>query len=157
MTTWVNIQIIKVIIYILIEFDNGCRLDDNSISFVYQALANTAGKNKLSINSKIKWASEFINEFNNYDISYLLNNYGNIDKLKKLLNDIKNGNRKVNFFLLIFVMEADVQRKRLNNYLKIKNTAQKLNFKNKLTNIIIKNYFKNIKIIFKKKKKMVII
>ena len=54
-----------------------------------------------------------------------------INNYKKLWNDIKNGNRKVNFFLLIFVMEADVQRKRLNNYLKIKNTAQKLNFKNK--------------------------
>ena len=72
----------------LIEFDNGCELDEESINFVYQALANSAGKNKLTIRSKINWALEFIDEFKFYDFDYLLNNFDNLCIINNLLKEI---------------------------------------------------------------------
>jgi DNA-directed RNA polymerase len=38
----------------LIEFAEGCDIDSTNINIVYQYLANTAGKNKLTIENKIK-------------------------------------------------------------------------------------------------------
>lgn len=55
----------------LIEFAEGCEINDNNIDVVYQYLANTAGKSKLTIKNKIKWAINFINKlnFNSKDIN----------------------------------------------------------------------------------------
>ena len=61
----------------------------------------------------------------NFTHSYSINGY------KKLILDIKNGDKKVNFYLLFFVLEANVNKERLNYLNKIEDSAKILNFKNK--------------------------
>ena len=48
----------------LIEFAEGCYLNDNANNYVYQQLANTAGHSKLTIASKKKWSCQFIKDLN---------------------------------------------------------------------------------------------
>jgi DNA-directed RNA polymerase len=45
----------------LFEFAEGCILNDTNIDVVYHYFANLAGKKRLTINSKIKWAKSFLN------------------------------------------------------------------------------------------------
>nr|QWO71438.1 RNA polymerase [Termitomyces sp. T123] len=59
----------------LIEFSNGCKLDNENIIYVLQHLANTSGKSKLTVSNKNKWALNIINKLgilqNNLDIRNL--------------------------------------------------------------------------------------
>nr|AYE93392.1 RNA polymerase [Termitomyces sp.] len=48
----------------LITFYDGCEITEKNIIYVLQHLANTAGKSKLKIKSKNKWAIDFINQLN---------------------------------------------------------------------------------------------
>jgi len=44
----------------LFEFAEGCILNDTNIDVVYHYFANLAGKKRLTINNKIKWAKSFV-------------------------------------------------------------------------------------------------
>ena len=48
----------------ILEFGRGCFIDNTNVVYVLQFLANTAGKSKLSIKNKEKWAIQFINDLN---------------------------------------------------------------------------------------------
>ena len=70
----------------LIEFSNGCEINKTNINLVYQALANTAGKSKITIKNKEKWAKEFLLKLNfqSIDLNTIFNNPLIID----LINNI---------------------------------------------------------------------
>ena len=48
----------------LIEFEEGCKLNDSNVIYVLQYLANLGGKSKLSIKNKEKWSIDLINNLN---------------------------------------------------------------------------------------------
>ena len=48
----------------LIEFEEGCILDNSNIFYVLQYLANLGGKSKLTIKNKEKWSINLINNLN---------------------------------------------------------------------------------------------
>nr|QWO71442.1 RNA polymerase [Termitomyces titanicus] len=48
----------------LITFYEGCEINKDNIIYALQHLANTAGKSKLTIKNKNKWATNFINQLN---------------------------------------------------------------------------------------------
>ena len=48
----------------LIEFEEGCILDDSNIKYVLQYLANLGGNSKLTIKNKEKWSMNLINNLN---------------------------------------------------------------------------------------------
>nr|QWO71425.1 RNA polymerase [Termitomyces sp. T73sscA] len=81
----------------LIEFSNGCVLDNNNVVYVLQYLANTTGKSKLTVLNKTKWAINIINNLNILTIHLSINNleeifnYNNFKvcdiKLEELINN----------------------------------------------------------------------
>nr|QWO71439.1 RNA polymerase [Termitomyces sp. DKA64] len=77
----------------LITFYNGCEINENNIVYVLQHLANTAGKSKLKINSKNKWAIDFINQLNllpfQLDFKDLSSFFENRNNNIELFNDLK--------------------------------------------------------------------
>jgi DNA-directed RNA polymerase len=90
----------------LIEFSNGCEINETNINLVYQALANTAGKSKITIKNKEKWAKEFLEKLNfkSFDLNTIFNNpliidlINNIDEIGQFLSlltsllQLKNNN-----------------------------------------------------------------
>src|SRR5882724_1161915 len=63
----------------LFEFAEGCILNDTNIDVVYHYFANLAGKKRLTINNKIKWAKSFCSDHSavrvdKETVSYILEN-----------------------------------------------------------------------------------
>nr|QWO71430.1 RNA polymerase [Termitomyces sp. K1Ac] len=81
----------------LIEFSNGCELDNENILYVLQYLANTSGKSKLNVFNKTKWAINILNNLNiltsqltkdNLDILFNHNSFKVCDfNLEDLINN----------------------------------------------------------------------
>jgi len=103
----------------LIEFEEGCILEDSNIIYVLQYLANLGGKSKLTIKNKEKWSINLINNLNitkdkldyknfrikdvsfkedfvkNFNIEFLINN--------ELIQEIILNNKdKFQFIVLLF-------------------------------------------------------
>ena len=103
----------------LIEFEEGCILDDSNIKYVLQYLANLGGNSKLTIQNKEKWSINFINKLNitkhklNYkkfrikDVSFK-EDFLNIFNIEFLINNeliqeiILNNKDKLQFLVLLF-------------------------------------------------------
>ncbi len=100
----------------LIEFAKGCKIDKDNIVYVLQHLANTAGKSRLTVKNKNKWAINFINELkilphkldldnldlnfdrenNDFEIEDLLNK----SEIKEIISVIKD--EKIQFLTTLF-------------------------------------------------------
>lgn len=80
----------------LIEFAKGCDINDNNIEVIYQYLANTAGKSKLTIKSKIKWAINFIENLN-----FQGNNLNNLFIDPKVKEIIENNDESGQFLSVL--------------------------------------------------------
>jgi len=94
----------------LIEFTNGCEINDLNINLVYQALANTAGKSKLTIKNKEKWAKEFLAKLNFNNLKF--NDLNTIFNNPLIIDLINNTDEKGQFLSLLTSL---LQTK--NNYL----------------------------------------
>ena len=103
----------------LIEFSNGCELSKENIEYPLIQLANSVGKDKLTIKNRISWAENFINSLNILPYKFNIENFKNslinekIEPIKfeslmdnhKVLNIIKNNDKdKMLIFLLIMII-----------------------------------------------------
>lgn len=89
----------------LIEFSEGCILNDNDFKVALHYLANTAGKSKLTINNKIKWSREFINKINN---NFFIGEQDNIIINNDILDVVNNSDEPAQFLsVLISILNAN--------------------------------------------------
>jgi DNA-directed RNA polymerase len=87
----------------LIEFSDGCQITEKNERFIYQYLANTAGKSKLTIANKEKWSNQFLASLNidyNKNCDLLVNN--KLFKHPKVL-EILNNNDEAPLFIACLI------------------------------------------------------